>query len=811
MRIPKLALIAFALLSSVPATSQDVSSAGHVSESIEVRVINVEVMVSDRRGRPVAGLGPADFEVLVDGEAVEVVNFFADEVRPAAPLVLGASPAEASRRPLQLAILVDSSNVEVRARNKALERVAAFLRTELGPEDRLMLVSVPPVRDLMAAAPDAFTRRLDLVVQGLDEIAATPAQDRRQVEFQEILQDIGTSLAASNASVQGRMRSLEARIRAFSAEASRDTARTASGLRRLVRRFTGLPGRKAILYLGSGLSLRPGEALSGALDQALGRYVSQLPQGTPIPDLPGRSSDDDSGELRDLARYASVRGVALYSVSLGESTPTAALTLSHGLAEAGAGSAPGQEDSWAPMVGVSRQFDLESSLQLLAGATGGLSSAGRGLGRLLDRLRDDVRTFYSLGIRPPEDAPATEHRLEVKVRGRGREVRHRETFRTAGGDEEARSEIEPLTAPIEATAETTRLTTRPESPPVEADRAEPEPIQRRKKGRRYRLPEAEIARAYRKALSLLAGGEAEIAHQALRELEAGAARRAVYDQLEKIESQVLLRLTKESPNALLPVAVLHADLILIYRSEAHAPLAEHARRMSIRLARSIAGQGSSDGVRAAAGALLIELAGSLLRAGRLGEAQQLFEIALEADEGNAVACLGLGVSHEWRGQYEEAVQALEPLAERVDQAEAQLRLALNLERLGRSARSRPLLESLIVATPDWVALIAIQETARIALAEERYDQASKVLGQALKRWPDHHGLRIQEAYLSDRDGAPRRAREQVVSLISTADSASSPRDRYNRWPASETARRELREDVGVWLDELGAALERIAR
>ncbi len=947
-------------------------AAARVSELIEVRVVNVDVTVNDRKGRPVAGLERADFEVQVDGKAVEIVNFYA--VEPASSPRGGAgttlpaidtTPPEtgtAPARPLQLAILVDSSNVEAHARNEALERMRDFLRAHLRAGAQVMLAAPRRGANAGTVAPyNVFTDRLDLVERGLDELAATPAQDRRLAEFREILQDIGVSLAASSASVRGRVRSLEARIRAFSAEASRGTARTAADLRRLVDRLAGLPGRKAILYLGGGLSLRPGEALSGALNQAIGRYVTQLPEGARAPDLPAPSPDDDSGELLALARYASVRGVAFYAVAVGDPMPGASATISRGSVEAGSGATPGQEESWAPAVGNRRQFDLESSLQLLAGATGGLATGGRDLGRLLDRLLEDSRAFFSLGIQPPDADPGEVHRLEVRIRGKRLRVRHRETFRAMSRDEEAaartlsalwatvndpnplkirleagdprpagndvysvpfsvqlpvaalaiapRGEVhagqvsiffaardrlaagpvrkavfpitlpdseileamgrmadyrlelemqqgpgkiavgvrddldprlsvhtlalvvgevaEPLTPPGLLVAVETgepRLAPAPATVPVPVPVNDPSldpPLPPRedpsvsnkakgKRRRKYRLPEDETADGYRHALRLLAGGDTAAAQAALRELESGAARHAAFDQLGKIESQVLLELEKASPDGLLPVALLHADLLPIYRRLSLAPLAEHALRMSRRLATSVASQGSLE-TRSVAGRVLTELAGMLLRAGRLGECEELFELALGAEEDNAVARLGLAVSHERRGRYEQAAEVLGPLAEKQPaHSEARLRLALNLERLDKTDRSRPLLKSLLKASPDWIPLLAVQETVRIAIRERRLKDASNVLAAALERWPGHPGLRTQQAFMLDRRGKPRQARDEVARLVAAGPpDMPSPRDRYNRWPASDAAQSELRESTGERLTDLGRALEAV--
>src|SRR5690349_14078833 len=54
-------------------------------DSVEVNVVNVEVFVTDRGGQRVKGLTQSDFEVLEDGQPVEITNFYASEGAPAAP------------------------------------------------------------------------------------------------------------------------------------------------------------------------------------------------------------------------------------------------------------------------------------------------------------------------------------------------------------------------------------------------------------------------------------------------------------------------------------------------------------------------------------------------------------------------------------------------------------------------------------------------------------------------------------------------------------------------------------------------------
>ena len=46
-------------------------------DSVRVDVVNVEVFVTDKDGKPVYGLKREDFELIVRGEQVEISNFFA--------------------------------------------------------------------------------------------------------------------------------------------------------------------------------------------------------------------------------------------------------------------------------------------------------------------------------------------------------------------------------------------------------------------------------------------------------------------------------------------------------------------------------------------------------------------------------------------------------------------------------------------------------------------------------------------------------------------------------------------------------------
>ncbi|HEY4597756.1 MAG TPA: hypothetical protein VIJ02_15255, partial [Thermoanaerobaculia bacterium] len=74
-----LALLA-AIVSTVPAAGQQPSAQSQAPQSvfgeqIEVRVVNVEAVVTDRQGNRISGLKPGDFRLEVDGKAVPIEYF----------------------------------------------------------------------------------------------------------------------------------------------------------------------------------------------------------------------------------------------------------------------------------------------------------------------------------------------------------------------------------------------------------------------------------------------------------------------------------------------------------------------------------------------------------------------------------------------------------------------------------------------------------------------------------------------------------------------------------------------------------------
>ena len=127
-------LFAALVWAAAPAPGQEVEIPEVFSETIDVRVVNVEVVVTDRQGNRVQGLKPSDFELLVDGQPTPIAYFTEIEDGFAA----GGETADISGIPAldlnapvgtNFLIFIDDLFSIKRDRNRVLDRLRDDLRT----------------------------------------------------------------------------------------------------------------------------------------------------------------------------------------------------------------------------------------------------------------------------------------------------------------------------------------------------------------------------------------------------------------------------------------------------------------------------------------------------------------------------------------------------------------------------------------------------------------------------------------------------------------------------------------------------------
>ena len=118
--------------------------AQQLSETIEVRVANVDVVVTDRQGHPIRGLTKDDFEVYENKKRQPITNFYAVTggrtiLADGSEISLSSPPAPAAAAEIPAAlkakyvVYVDNLNIHPLHRTRVFRSVYDFLDKAIGP------------------------------------------------------------------------------------------------------------------------------------------------------------------------------------------------------------------------------------------------------------------------------------------------------------------------------------------------------------------------------------------------------------------------------------------------------------------------------------------------------------------------------------------------------------------------------------------------------------------------------------------------------------------------------------------------------
>lgn len=424
-------LAIFAVLLAVPvlagaAAAQDQPPEGEAEDErpfvdmVDVNVINVDVYVTDRDGNPITGLEADDFEVLENGREVKISNFYAvEDRRVRSDGAAGEPPAEESDLPpgvaaieagrseipedqrLSLIVYVDNLNLRPHDRRRVLQDVRSFLRQEIGPQDRTMLVTFE--RALHVRQP--FTTDSERIIESLFAVDELSGQSvHSDSERRDVLQRIDDSASGGEALMWAET---------YAESMQNDLHFSIDALREMVGSLAGLPGRKAILYVSDGIPMIPAEDIFYAVQQKF--------QNTGA--MTRLYGFDSSRRFEELAALANAHRVSFYTIDAG------------GLRVASAANA---EVFQVDQAGASSHIDsvrihnIQAPLRMLADKTGGKAIINENrVGKSLATIAHDFRNYYSLGYTPGHSGDGRYYRIEVRLKTKDREarLRYREGYR----------------------------------------------------------------------------------------------------------------------------------------------------------------------------------------------------------------------------------------------------------------------------------------------------------------------------------------------------------------------------------------------
>lgn len=485
--------LALALVAPWPLAAKD-EPASSFGEVVDVEVVNVDVYVTDRKGEPVPNLTAADFQLLEDGRPVKLSNFYAvsegrvvhegipvldpitvdpvtvDPIKAdgAADAGPAAEPLETSSQPdgadlppeqtLHMILFIDSLNISPQNRNRVILDLEPFLASGLSPEDRVMIVSHGAGLNMV----QGFTDDRDLLVQKLRDLAGTSSLGSASATFERkaILDSISQAnlpVASQSGDLQSdavsiaisEARSIYSAIELYAQRHQDQTFKTLSILGSFVDSLAGVPGRKAIVYVSEGMSLRPGEVLFQAWE---GKF-STLLVGNANSESNPRSDPYEFRELqrmllgaatagsqfnvghafRELGNRASANRVTFYGLR-----PESTLSVNSdvGTWDLGGIESANGGSTWSAGLASMESANRSGSMWELADATGGFAVTNAATFTVaLKNLRRDFLSFYSLGYVPDRPRDGRKHRLEVKVSNRKYEVRYRRSHRNKSREE----------------------------------------------------------------------------------------------------------------------------------------------------------------------------------------------------------------------------------------------------------------------------------------------------------------------------------------------------------------------------------------
>lgn len=454
MKMSRMALTAWAVL-AMPALSQTPRTApasqppSIFGDEIDVRVINVEVVVTDGKGNRVTDLKPGDFRLKVDGKPVPIEYF--TEVREgqaaAAPAPEGTAagitgpPAVAPGAPVgtNYLIFIDDYFLIARQRDDVLQSFKKDL-VHLGPADRMSIVAWDGARLSRlvdwTGSKEEITRALDEAMKrptrGLDRVADQQTFLGEEEFIKQASEEAGSGEGADDLRARMGSAQLSMQQRAYADSLTRQLKGAVSAVVSAMR-GSAVPdeGRKVLLLMGGAW---PFSLLSYIRGSGPAGLANELPSGeelygpitrtanllgyTAYPvDVPGISSVAADATANPMAGRDSVvmgesgsiekRGVDLHAGRYGNQGPMPpSLTDTKSLIEQ----------------------ELQGSLEFIAQETGGKPLLNSNRTVALATASSDTRSYYWLGFSPSWKRDGKTHRLQVEPLRPGLKVRSRSDF-----------------------------------------------------------------------------------------------------------------------------------------------------------------------------------------------------------------------------------------------------------------------------------------------------------------------------------------------------------------------------------------------
>ncbi|MEA2237669.1 MAG: hypothetical protein QOC81_2393, partial [Thermoanaerobaculia bacterium] len=230
------------------ASPQTQSNPAPLAASVDVRVVNIDVTVTDGSGKPVNDLAKEDFEILEDGRPQAITNFALMQKRVAPSGSGGQTAQRAPRR--KVIVVIDNNYIDSRQRSLALDTLDRFIDDRYDEESEWSIATIGQSLDVvqpLTSDKAKIRAALAKARQSGTVSLRTDALDR------EILADPFRRSATGSGYDYDETVRFQARERTSRNE--RSLANTTRGLTEATRAYSGVDGKKIIVLLTGGMEM----------------------------------------------------------------------------------------------------------------------------------------------------------------------------------------------------------------------------------------------------------------------------------------------------------------------------------------------------------------------------------------------------------------------------------------------------------------------------------------------------------------------------------------------------------------------------
>lgn len=406
-----LTIAAAAAYAAEPPKQQPAAEVPKLVESVDVHVINIDVVVTDKKGNRVTGLKKDDFELYENGLLKPLSNFYEVTAEPkAATATTAPAPAATTAREeipdnqkRRIIFYIDNLSLAPFNRNRVFEQMKKFAATAMRPGDEAMIATFNRSMKIRVQ----FTRDPKLVASTLDTISGESA--------------LGVSANSERRDTLGRIRDAKSYdealgiARSYAESVHHDLRQSVESLNGLMTTLAGVEGKKILVLTSEGFQIQPGREAFYAVDDAAHtngwQGTSSMLEGLAF---------DASPLIQSIAKTANANGITMYTIHAA------------GLAAATEGALAENNQPQSFAITQAAQTNTTESMQLMAEMTGGVASINtNNFARAFDTIEKDLDSYYSLGYRAGTERVDRQRSIDVRLKKGvcpGCRVRNRQTF-----------------------------------------------------------------------------------------------------------------------------------------------------------------------------------------------------------------------------------------------------------------------------------------------------------------------------------------------------------------------------------------------